>query len=141
MNDTNCANILCACYWYKFLLLLLFILSSKIKVKELALFNKKYFYVQSVTGIDLFIFWLIPQIYSLSKNNCLGFLNIFSFRSKCRLCNITIFLCQNVNLLIFFLPVRFLHVNLLFWLSKYFSVCLICQLLRSYGQFVLVSKG
>ena len=33
---------------------------------------------QSVKVIDLFIFWLIPQEYSFSQNNCLAFKNMFN---------------------------------------------------------------
>ena len=65
--------------------------------------------------------------------------NLCCFCGKCRLCESTKnVLCQSANFPFIFLSARFLYINLFVWFSIFVSVCLICRLLRSYGQFGLV---
>ena len=83
---------------------------------------------QSVTGIALFIFWLLhqefsfPQKFNTIPNICLAFQNIFynySFCVTCRLSNKEIIFCViNVDFLI--------TINIL---SVCFSVCIFVNLI------------
>ena len=100
------------------------LISFKIKVIELSLWNK------NISMSNMFTF----DVFSVCHSLCQSVTGIALFILCFHLWNVTF---HKISIKLRILSLFFLQISFILYLS----VCLICQLLWSYGQFVLVLFG